>query len=454
MAKLAQVLTLLLVLVSLLLEGGCQGRTEPTSSPKAESKAQPEFSGRAISLRVLQNKLKEFKDPRKSSPELQHFSGITSIGGYVVDNANQDIILFGQVDGTLPPLNVEDLVIALRNAWMAYAERKGNTIYYTHPGCSIDPDPKVVKRLQGLAEQVLGGSSPADVEKHISQWRNTCGHPQGVRVLGVPFDIRFSWTMVKADYDMKRLVDGSDSLAIPGFSSLTDMTLDMIKEDMSQGRASSIPLAAMNRFWFYPGENRYLEDEGVVEIDQCSVVLLTEAEYLNQRGQITGSGQASPLAVEFTQSFSAGYATIAKERPIYKDLENLFRFVALAKILKFKEGVQASVLDMDYFLTGYPAAKTPVQRELPGLCNVKKFEQRRDFQNGYEVSLLWLPSCGGVSIDIDVSQSNFAMDRGRKLPELRSMVLEARPNPEALFWDYPRQKLGQFQWTLRIRTTG
>ncbi len=440
MTQVTQLLALPLLLLSLSLAFGCEAKTEKKPPPRVESTIPAGSGDRAVSLKVLQKKVKECRSLLKCPPEVRHLAGITSINGYVLDNANHDVILFGEVDSSLPPLNLEDFVIALRNAWMKYAERKGNTIYYSHPGCSIDPDPKVMARLQEIAKQALGGSSPDSVEKGIGQWREVCGNPQEVRVLGIPFDSRFAWAMVKADYDMKRLVDGSDSLAIPEFSSLTDMTLDRIKEDMSQGRSSSIPLAAMNRFWFYPGENRYLEDEGVVEIDQCPVVLLTEAEYLNQRGQITGSGEGSPLAVEFTRSFSARYADIARERPIYKDLENLYRLVALAKIMKFKDVFQKAGLDVDVLLKDCTLPETPVQRELPGLCNVKKFEQRRDLKNGYEIAQLWLPSCGGVGIDIGVSDTTFAMDGSRKLSALRILVIGARPAVEALYWDYPLEK--------------
>ena len=54
------------------------------------------------------------------------------------------------MDASLPPLYFEDLVIALRNAWLRYARLEGNTRIYEDPGCSIDPEPAVLRKLQAL----------------------------------------------------------------------------------------------------------------------------------------------------------------------------------------------------------------------------------------------------------------------------------------------------------------
>jgi hypothetical protein len=137
---------------------------------------------------------------------------------------------------------------------MKYAVLKGNTRYYSDPGCSIDPDPQIIQLLQILGKNQLS-SSVDEKEKGLKEWHKICHSPQKVRVLGIPFYSHFAHVMVKADYDMKMLVDGSDTLNLPGFNALTKMTLQRVKTDLLQGGQASIPLAAMNRFWFYPGEN-------------------------------------------------------------------------------------------------------------------------------------------------------------------------------------------------------
>jgi len=438
MKKYALLTISFILLLSMIQDAWCKeaARTSTTKEGIQTSVSK----GRAVSLRVLQERLKACQKKGPCPKELLELAGLTRIIGYVVDEKNHDIILLGQVNLDLPPIYLDDFVVALRNTWLKYAVLKGNTYYYSDPGCSIDPNPKVIERLKNAGEHILKASSVSEIERAIERWHDICRSPQWVRVLGIPFDTRFAWVMVKADYDMKKLADGSDSISVPRFASLTGITLDKAKEDVLQGRPISIPFSSMNRFWFYPGENCYVQEKGVVTIKQCQVMLLTEEEYLNKRGEIVGKGRPNSLAKSFAENFTVEYAEVAKQRPIYTELENLFRFVALAKIIKFKSPHQEAKLDLGYLLDRYPISKTSVSRHLKGRSNVGRFEHRRDFPGGYQIAQLRLPSCGGVGIDIQISKRNFAKDTTGNLAKLRAIVLETRSSPDALFWDYPRKK--------------
>jgi hypothetical protein len=394
------------------------------------------ITSRALSLKVLQERLKTHHNKGSYPQELAHLAGLNRIIGFVIDEARHDIVLVGEVDESLPPLYLEDFVIALRNAKLKYAELRGNTYYYSNPGCSIDPDTSAVQKLYETGNQLFSTSSVEEVEETIKKWHSICRSPQQVRVMGIPFDTRFACIMVTADYDMKSLVDGSDSLGIPGFLSLTDMTINIARESIKKGKPVSLSFS-MNRFWFYPGENRYLEDDGAVIIKQCPVVLLSEEEFLSKRGGIVGRGQPDPLAHDFTEKFTSRYAAIAAQRPVYTELENLFRFVALAKIIDLKSADAKAGLDLSYLMDEYRVQMVPVKRQLEGRSSVKGFEHRRDYNGGYQIARLWLPSCGGVSIEIEVSQENFFKDPADHKPsEIREKVLDTRPSPEVLFWDF------------------
>ena len=52
----------------------------------------------------------------------------------------------------------------------------------------------------------------------------------------------------------------------------------------------------LNRFWFSPGENSFLEDEGMVYITNSEVILLTEEEHLTKKGEVVGTEKPNPLA--------------------------------------------------------------------------------------------------------------------------------------------------------------
>jgi hypothetical protein len=383
---------------------------------------------RAVSLRVLQSKLAPGAPEGGTPDELPFLCGLTVISGYVIDNDSNDMILFGRVDPQRPQLHVEDLAVALRNAWFKYAKQQGHTIYYADPGCSIDPDPAVIQELRNAAKTILQGEVE---ESALKNWGDVCGHPQTVRTMGIPATTHFAKVMVDADYFMKRLVDGSEFLGLEGLTSLVDMTMTQAKGEILQSGKTSIPIESMNRFWFYPGRNQYAEDAGIVEIEKCPVVLLTELEHL-AKDKITGTGRVNPLAQSFTESFSTCYNQIAEKRPLYYELEGLFRTVALAKIAKFKN----TGIDLQCLLDQLPLMQTDVPITLPGLSNVKQFEHRWDVPNGYKVVQLCLPSCGGVDIGINVTASSFHRDQTGRLPRVRQALLSARSSSEALYWDF------------------
>ena len=396
--------------------------------------------GRAISLKVLEKKLENCMGKGDCPDEFLQLSGIKKVLGYVIDEKNSDIILYGKSDGNSPPLHLEDFVIALRNEWLLYARKEGNTYYYSSPGCTIDPAPRVLEELQQTSGHISNNQDTAKVQEHLEQWHNVCKQPQKVGVFGIPFDTHFSKVMVDADYYMKRLVDGSVSLDIHGFASLSDITLDIAKEDLTNGRSISIPLQTMNRFWFYPGENSYREDKGIILIERSQVRLLTEEEFLTKEGKVAGSGSPNPLAKQFADEFTEKYAQIAKARPIYQELEGLFRFVSLAKTMKFKEALSEAGIGLEYLLYQFPIEHTRVDATLPGISNVKEFQHRTDYSDGYSIAYLWLPSCGGVTIDIKHKMNNFVRDKANELEQLKRIILSARPSLASTAWNYPRRR--------------
>lgn len=440
MKKLFSILGIIILIgLSLTTILSCKGKEPKVTGREKESinsESLIKGQGRAISLKVLQKKVEECMAKRNCSEDILQLNDIKRLTGYVIDEKNRDIILVGKIDDTSPPLYLEDFVIALRNTWLKYTELRGNTYYYSNPGCSIDPDPRVLGTLQQVAGQIFSSSNPDKVQRNLTHWHNICQQPQQVRVLGIPFETRFGKVMVEADYYMKRLVDGSVSLDIDGFTSLTDMTLNIVRKEIEEDKPISVPLSSMNRFWFYPGENSFFEDKGAIYFKKSDVILLTEEEFLTKRGEVAETGRPNPLAKRFADSFSAKYTGIAKIKPIYAELEGLFRFVALAKIMKYKEAISEAVINLDYLLNQYPIDRTPVNHTLPGISNIKEFNRKSETHGGYSVLYLWLPSCGGVSIDIDIKNSSFAMDRSGSIGSMRKSVLDTRPSPDTLYWDF------------------
>lgn len=366
--------------------------------------------------------------PQNDCPaELLHLGGLTRLEGIVKGDDDTDWILIGQKEAGRPPLWTEDLVVALRNTWLQYAQRQGNTLYYANPGCSIDPAPEVFEALQHVSIQ--GNESTG-----IALWRTACARPQAVRVLGIPFDTHFAAVMVRADYLAKNLVDGSAS--VPGLISLSDRTLNVLQKELEEGRPSSQPSSLLNRFEFVPGETAFLGDNDTSLIQACPVVLMTEEEYLTSTGNIAGTGRADPLAKEFAAEFTSGYSKIAAAHTIYMELEGLFRTVALARLLKLHTEGQG----LEYLLDGYRVLETEVKRSLPGISNIKTYNYRRDHSDGWEEIHFWLPSCGGVDIDIEVKPEHRKPVSGGQLTAIRDALRGDRPSRDVLDWSYDARR--------------
>ncbi len=401
------------------------------------SVARPEdYPIRAVSLKSLQRQLGSCTPGGSCSEELLKLGGLTRIQGYVLDDAGNDLILFGPAEPESSPLHTEDLVVALRNAWLKYAELKGDVRYYSYPGCSLDPDPILLRQLEEIGDKLFSDSSSHEPENELAKWRALCTQPQTVSVQGVPFNSHFARVMVDADYYAKRLVDGSASLLLDGFENLVDMTLDSVRQDRLKNQPITISASCLNRFEFCPGENQYRYDDGIVLIDKCPVFLLTEEQYLTKDNEISGRGKPDPLAEKFACDFTRRYPEIARQKPIYRELEDLFRFVALAKIMKLKQ--VDNQIDLGYLLDQAPISPVKVDPTLPGISQVKELRHRWDFPDRSETLQLWLPSCGGVSMRIEVNPEDLLKEGKGELTELRESITKSRPSGSVLFWDVPR----------------
>lgn len=413
-------------------------------------------TGRAVSLNALATACKSGQ-----GASVARLCGITEVRGFLVDDASGDVIVIGKVDPALPALQLDDFAVALRNVWGVYAKTRGRVRYYSAPGCSIDPDPNVIQELQNIGDRMRAGGPGNRMEDIEADWSRAGRSPQNVRVMGVPFDSRFAKVMVDADYYMKRLVNGTVQLDIPGFVSLSDLKADEAREELKRGGKFTDPGQSLNRFWFSPGETTYEEDGGVVSLRSCRVTLLTEAEFLTSHGQIAGMGRPDPLAGKFAHSFGAYYDDIAHERPIYNELQGLFRFVALARMMK-DNGARCKGLV--YLLKSHHVGISPVSRQVLGLTNVNRVTEERETADGKASLVIVMQSCGGVSMDVrpkkiappcrptpakivttgkrpsTVAVSKPAPAPVRRQTTLKRTVLTARKSPKTVAWDFPLDK--------------
>ncbi|MBP6875246.1 MAG: DUF1598 domain-containing protein [Candidatus Eisenbacteria bacterium] len=383
--------------------------------------------GRAVSLSVLQQELAKLQPGQPIPEEIYTLAGLTRLDGYVLDDrmTPNDIVLIGEA-GPGSPLLIDHLAAALQNVWLVHAEQMDDTIYYSDPGCSIDPVAEVLARLQEIQESL----DQADPETAIQEWCAICEREQLVSVMGVPPDCHFAGIMVQADYDMKRIVDGSDTLGIPGFESLSDMEIRELEAAVARGDRPSGSISGLNRFWFCSGQGAYRADEAGAFIERCPVILLTEAEKILRSGAVKQTGLSDPRAKNFSDLFSEFYSAIAEKRPVYRELENLFRCVAVARLLQEQHRDAAEAL-LGPLIHDFGLQSFAVPTSLPGRWSVWRNQHIQTGADGDRVLRLWMPSCGGVIVDVRPLPRESTLTERRR----RKQALDARPNFQRLSWD-------------------
>lgn len=245
---------------------------------------------------VLRNAQASLKHSMSLPQEVRTLGGLTRIHGYLFDPEGNDVILIGQANPGMPPIGLDNLIVALKFVWM-----KGMT-----PTVSLDPDP----------------TNP--------------GGAQRSRIHGIPRDTRFARIMLDADYVMKKMLfdDPAERVKIPTYRSLGQL--------VRKGPAGT----SRGRFWLYPiqpGEGDiHLSSVEDVVLFQTGVRVLTEEMELIGKG-LLGTGRPSAVAEQAAQSFTDHYGQIEKMRPIFYQLHGLFDLVMLSKIWQ-RLGVRHAVL--------------------------------------------------------------------------------------------------------------
>lgn len=370
------------------------------------------ISGRvsvAVSLRQLDKELRDCARAGRCRADQRGFYGMTRPMGAVLDPGG-DVVIVGSDEPGLRPLDIDDLVTALRNAFGGYVRDTDRGRVFEAPGVSIDPNPAVWRQL----ESISGQANAAQGFK--SAWRQTCEMPMDTRIMGVPHG-RTAAIMLDADYAMKSITNGMARLNIPGMTSLFDLTM----ADRLSGVPS--PPGAGNRFWFTPGRFEFASDQAGVLLEHGSVCLKTEAQHFSETGVLVDSGQDDRRAQEFAGMFSDRYPEISRTsgHEIYKELDDVFRWVALANIIRDEQVFDRAGFAPMYLLRDWPLRRADIPATLPG--------RARTDVSGTVV----LSTCGGVSIGFPegISRaSNPVADAG----QAAAMSLAARPGPDAVTW--------------------
>lgn len=376
-----------------------------------------------LSMRVLANEAK--KEPLHKEVESLAFIGW--LEGFVVDPDNRDVVLIGRRTPKWATLHIDDLVVNMRNVWNREA----------HPYCSLDPRPEDIRKLNELASRAGIVTTVDQMHRFFNRLKEAWGS-QSVVVGGVPRNSRHAHVMIDADYHMKKVSQGL--VQVDGIRSCLDIVLDEAKRQVDKtGRVPPLGMS-MSRFWFHvgKGEPTYQESKGIVCLEKCSVVVLTEKQRSTVDGILYDSVEDDPYANAFAQELSDRFQKAATIAPEYANLENLFRLSAVLRAMHLRDAANQARLDLGLWLKHYRYKReSAMPPSLRGLANFK--EARGEFTQGgllYQY-VLFPMACGGVSMEINLDEHRFATTKGEQMNELRGWVIRSRPSPGALSWQLP-----------------
>jgi hypothetical protein len=168
----------------------------------------------------------------------------------------------------------------------------------------------------------------------------------------------------------------------------------------------------------------------MIRILSSPVTLKTEEELLVSRSKIAGRGSTDPLAMQFCDRFTKDYQAIAEQRTVYRELENMFRWVALAQIMKQQNAPEQSGMSLDYFLSQCEVVRPEISSSLPGIASVHRVETKRNSTTLYH----WSMTVGGVDMNIVIRGEDVKPDADGSVRKLEQSALAARPSRSALCW--------------------
>jgi hypothetical protein len=376
----------------------------------------------ALSLRVLSQRASDFLSERSRLPgELSSLGGITRFRGFLIDDDNQDVILVGQQISGDASLHLDDLVVTMRSVWRG----RSAPVF-----CSLDPRGESVSAVQQVAVRVAMIQSPEEGRRMIQQLKKAWGS-QVIRVGGVPRDSRYAHVMIDADYHMKQVALGAQKLS--GLPSLLDIRASQVEQSMPQGNGAIPPGPSYNRFWFTVGNGfpTFTENEGIVWVKACPIVLFTEKQIAGVHGELYDTEEEDPASKFFAQGFSDKFPWLAEQVPYYAELRNLYLLKAVLESMHFRQAFEKADLSMGVFLDHYAfRAERPMPDSLEG--RVLSREVFVQGENGNKTHWHFPVAFGGVNMEMDLREGSSEVDRG--LMQVRCRVLQTRPSPETLSW--------------------
>lgn len=358
--------------------------------------------------------------------------GLKIVDGILVDPEASDLILIGRSTEGLAPLNLDDLMVMLRHADMAYAEIIKETPteivrQFSWPGVSIDIRPETVNALNGLAAKITNFSD------YDTKWPKICKLPMDTRVLGIMPQCHAAARLLEADQLLKFI--SNNLYEFDAIRSITSRRVAAVLKSVATGE----PIAERNsltRFWFTTGMHEIIEGQGVFLFNRADVQLLDEAEHLTRAGKIEPTGDVNQMARDFSCAFTRVLPGLGEssEEPVLKQMVDIFRWALTANLIKHAGLLSHTRLALPSLRGAMPLQAYDIPKTLSGVARVYQWPRDGNPKDGPQNLRFVLPSCGGVEVNYGDLDTYIRSAPDARIAGLRARVLTARPNAQSLVW--------------------
>ncbi len=278
-------------------------------------------------------------------PAMRCLAGLTQLKHVFFYPETNDVVIAGPAEGWAedlsgrargiasgrPVLELQDLVVALR----AFPPGGRGTPFV---GCTIDPTPEAMQRLQQFTRQIPRSVPQQQRELVGVQIARGMREALGlapIRVFGVPAESHFAEVLIEADYRMKRIGIGLETPPVKMASYL----------DLLGGNAP------MQRWWFTPNYTcvKVTDDRQGMELVGEGVQLLSESQLVGPDGQFRSGAPMSKASELFATGFTRKYPELADKSPVFAQLRNLIDMLIAAAFVQQQDYYGRSAWTMALF---------------------------------------------------------------------------------------------------------
>ncbi len=380
---------------------------------------------RKVSLNRLEAALaKRLAAGQPETDEMRFLAGMTRITHVFYYPESRDIVIAGPAEGFFidlagRPIGIHsgravmelvDLVAALR----AFPPSGQRTPLI---GCSIDPEPEGLQRLQQYLASVGRSASRAGVARLVADLKQQLG-PQRVTVSGVSDKTHFAQVLVEADYRMKLISIALERPPVP--------IVSYAERAVSRGAARN----ALARFYFTPHYEcvRVADDGLAMQLEGEGVKLVTEQELITARGQRVQTGGSNAAAEAFARDFTKSYPQLAARSPVFAQLRNLIDLTIAAAFIQQQDyyGQADWQLGIWAHEATYPIETGQAPKMVESAVNAL-----------WRGNLLMTPIGGGVDIQprLALQPERLLADEDGRLAQERPRAAPLQVRPDQWWWD-------------------